>query len=300
MPKKARRPFFDKDKIARQVSQTLGDSVRSTFIAYLGDPTTLEVEVTIDQADHAGMYFIHGVSAQNFAITGNEGSSTDDKSYVTTAFMTPNTILPGQMIYGTAVKVKRENGLFTITDLAGIQAAEYLYGLKDRIQRSVDISQIDFGLLKPTSPESFRFVISGARYYLDGVAYDAPTVESQDFSTEIPGTPGLAKAYLIEFNPVDLSITYTSSLSFTNNAQHSSVFSHYPKNVSLSKFACGWLKIYNGMASIGINDLYSGQEFLNKVSTPIPTAATLFPLILTIAAEVVVDDDGEVMWIESV
>ncbi len=297
MPAKG-KPLFDPEKIAAAVSSTLGDSIRGTFIAYLGDPTTQLVEVSIDQADHAGTFYIHGISAQNQSITGNEADTTDDKQYVTTALMTPNTIPPSLMIYGTPVRIKKINGVYVIDDLDGIPAAEYLYGIKDRLQRSVDISQFDFGLIRPSNPLSFKVIVSGARYYLDGVAYDVPTLESDDWISEVPAAVGMAKAIQVKLNPTIPSLSFVISAQFENNVQHSIVFGNYPKTIELSLFSCGWVKIYNGQKAINVVDIYAGQEILNKISTAIPTPATFFPLIVSAAAEVVVDDDGNVVWSE--
>lgn len=298
MADKRRQPIIDKTKLANEVARLHGDSIRGTFPAYLGDPETKQVEVPIDQSDNAGMYFIHGISSQNYALADDEEEADDDKQYVTTAFMTPNKIMPGQLIYGTPVRIKKVGNRFIIVDLDDIPAAEYLYGVKDRLQRSIDVSQIDYGLIRPTNPKAFKVLVSGARYYLDGIAYDVPTLESVAFDDEIPTTLGRAKAVQILVDPTVPELQYVWSAQFVNNFQHSTVFPNYPNEVPKELFSAGWVKVYNGMVAVDIVDCYSGQEYLNKTSTPIPTPGSLFPLMISAAGETVVDDDGEVVWYE--
>lgn len=293
-----RKPIFDVDQIANQVARSFGDSIRGSMLAYLGDPISKLVEVPLDQADHAGTYYIHGISAENLAITGEESQTTDDKQFITTASMTPNKISPGLLLYGTPVYIKRSGSDWVIVDLAGVAASEYLYGVKERLQRSVDVSQIDYGLIRPSNPQSFRVIVSGARYYLNGIAYDVPTLTSSDFQSEVPGSIGQAKACRLLLNPITEVLSYQWSSQFANNVQHSICFPNYPNTAETSLFSCGWVKVYNGMVSIGIDDIYAGQEYLNKQEQLPPEPSQLFPKILVIAGEVVTDDDGEVMWIE--
>lgn len=285
--------LFDPNIISANVQELFGDEVRDELHMYLGNPATGEIVVPMELADHPSMVYVHGVSVQNLILTDNEDDATDDKQFLTSALLTPEKINPGLLIFGTPVKVKLSNGIFKITELDDIPAAEYLFGLKERLQRSVDISQFDYGLLRPSDPPSLKAIVTTARYVLEDEAYFVPTLETIDFTSEVPNiSSGLGKAVLIQLDPITNSLDYTYGGTFDNNEQHYLVFSNYPNVIDPDKFVIGWIKLYTGMTKIQIADILPSQEILNKSAASI---VGIVPAIVTAGGDPVVSD-GDLVW----
>jgi hypothetical protein len=181
MAKRPRKPVIDPAAFAQGLVMRAGDRLRRERIMRLGDPETGEVFLPQGIANFPGEVWLHelGGSAPS---PDADGALEDDPRAATTGLLKPNTIPRGQQIYGTAVLVKRKAGLLEVTDLAGVLATEYLYGLRERSQNSTDISEFDFGLLRPTAPPSMRVLVTGARYTIGNAVYDVGTLSSVDLS----------------------------------------------------------------------------------------------------------------------
>lgn len=271
-----------------------GDSIRDSFLMDLGNPFTGKVEIRLeDGAEMPGLVWVHNRTAQNLAISGDYQTGTDDKTTVTRALLKPNTISDDYKVYGTPVYVKEVNGVLEITDLGGMAAVEYLYGLKARPQRSIDVSQFDYGLLRPTSPPGAKIMSSPFRPTLDSVVYDIPALLSinliEGYATGL--SVGQARAIMIEVEPTAPEFKYTAGSIFTDTTHVRAFPGFYPKNITRGRFLLGYVKLYFEIVSININDIYPAQEVYSKETIAgvavLDTIVTQFGEIVTAFGKVV-------------
>lgn len=232
----------------------------------LGNPLTGAVDIPITEAEMPGLVWVHARTGQNTAISGDYSAPDDDKQTATRALLKPNTISDELKLYGTPVYVKQRGGLLEVTDLGGAAAVEYLFGVKARPQRSIDLSQFDYGLIRPTNPASPKLDISPFKPTLDSVAYDVPALQTSDLVAAYAGSlsTGQARAVMIELDPVAPAIYYTAGTAFTNTTHKLAFSTYYPKTVTRGRFLLGWVKLYYEMVSISINDIYHAQEIYSK------------------------------------
>ncbi len=255
--------YFDPDNIATIVEKLLGDSIRDDLSMYLGDPSNPDGDIVIalDTADHPGLVWVHGATGSRAEIDGEPAD--EDRQFVTAALLPPNRLPDEAIQFGTPVRVRRRGGSFEIVDLNGLEAVEFLLGLKKRPQRSVDISQVDLALIRPTAPASMRIVVSGFPCVVSNVAYLVPTLESDELTTYRPSFVGKAKAVMVEVDPLTNTLVLTPGAEFTNTT-HAQAFASYPQQVSQGRILAGWVKVYEGMDHIVIADILHAQELLNK------------------------------------
>lgn len=294
-------PIIDVELMSDILAQELGDSIRDLVPARLGHPITGDVEIDLANVDLPGSVYVHGIGNSG-ATPGSLGFGDedgvlqigDDQSF-TTALMLPNKIPPGLMVYNCPVLLKRKGELYYVEDLNGIIAIEFLFGLKERLQRSVDISQFDYGLLRPATPPSLRVMVSRARYNFDGTIYDIPALLSDSLEAHVPGS-GLARAVRLDVRVADKTLVITAGdTTFDESLSHEAGFDdYYPKVVPTGQFVSGWVKLYGGMQQILIPDIYWGQELYTKTS-PNLTIPDVLNSVVTVAGEVVVSD-GKIVW----
>lgn len=280
-------------ELSKLIVDIMGDSIRKPYLMDLGNPLTHEVDIDLAHAEHPGLVWVHARRGNNLVISGQPELSDDDKETATRALILPNKIPDDMRIYGTPVYVASHEGLLTVFDLGGMAAVEYLYGLKNHPQRSIDISQFDYGLIRPTAPPGATILTSPFKPTLDGVAYDVPALQSIDLITEYGfiATDGEAKAVKIEVDPVTATQHYEVSSLFTDTT-HKLAFSNYPQTVTPGRFLMGWVKLYKDMSRITVNDIYAAQEIYSKDSI---SGYTILDSVITCAGAVVTSGGG-LVW----
>ncbi len=287
-----------RERIAAMTAQAVGEGLRESTIYYLGNPLNGLVTIPLDQSESAGMVWIHGTAGDNAAISGQESArENDDKQFIGRALMNPDKVPDGVAIYGTPVYVKQVRGGYEVDGLAGVQAAEYLYGLKDRLQRSVDVSQIDMGLTRPTSPPSSKVIVTQFPCVLNNVAYFVPALLSSDLiAAYAPVTAGQAVAVKIEVDPATETLHYEAGAAFTNMTHKQAFNTYYPKDIDPARLLSGWVKIYSGMTIIQIEDILHAQSLITGGGGV--DMATIAASVLVDRAGDIVTADGEIVWIE--
>lgn len=256
--------MLDRDHIKASVAAVLGDSVRLPDHMVLGHPETGEVWVA--SPEHAGQVWVHRASEAYPTIETNP-IRTDDQTGVTTALLKPNTIDRRYVIFGTAVKCVMVDGFYTVIDLDGIAAAEYLFGLNNRPQSSVDISQLDYGLLRPTTPASWRVMVTAAKYTVGGAIYSVPTLQTDNLQAYINNLlPGQARAVQVLVDAQTPALEVVVSDVFANSTIHDNVFINYPNVVGSNRYSAGWVKVYAGQTAITLDDLLPAPEILSKAA----------------------------------
>lgn len=256
--------MFERGQIAAYVANVMGDSVRRPDHMVLGHPQTGEVWVATPE--YAGQVWVHR-AGEAYPTTETNLIRSDDQTGVTTALLKPNTVDRRYVIFGTAVTCGMIDGFYTVIDLDGVAAAEYLWGLNNRPQSSVDISQFDYGLLRPTQPTSWRVMVTAARYNVGGAIYNVPTLQSGSLATYINNLqPGQARAIQVLIDPQTAALEVSVSDIFANSTVHDSVFTNYPNVVSGERYNAGWVKVYAGQSSIVLDDLLPAPEILSKAA----------------------------------
>lgn len=244
-------------ELEQAIASTLDDSIVDSQPARLGNPTmaagTDRINVPLTEVDTPGMVYIYGIEsdpqAVSMALNSGKGQVTGK-----------------DLVYGAFIRVKRVGRQWYVDGVDAKPQAEYLYGVTIREQSRIVLSQFDLGLLQPTTPtRSMKAVVSGAIYYKDNLPYMVAAQETHDFTSDVPGTTGQAKAVLVTINPVTGALAYTVGSAFDMTLSHISAFSFYPQNNDNSLFTVGWVKLINGMTAIfeGAHIL-SAQELLNK------------------------------------
>lgn len=258
--------MFTRKDVAQIVYDLFGESILEEFSMNLGHPQTGEVEIDISESESPFMVWVHGVSGVITAIDGDVTDDEEDKSTWTRALCKPDAVQSGLLIYGAPVKVQRTRNGLKVAGLDDTRAAEFFYGLKERLQRSVDLSQMDTGLIRPTQPATARVLVTAYRCVLNDTAYSVPTLQSPDLIAAYePGlSAGQAKAIMIESDPATATLYLTASAAFNDTTHELAFAANYPVTVAAGRFLHGWVKIYEGMEIITIPDIFAGQEFYGK------------------------------------
>lgn len=280
-------------QLARVITQTLGDSIREPFLMDLGDPITGDVDIELSRAEHPGLVWVHARRGENQTISGQPGLSDEDKETATRALITPNKIPDDLRIYGAPVYVVQRAGVLTVFDLGGMAAVEYFANFKNHNQRSVDISQFDYGLIRPTAPPGKTVIISPFRATLDGIAYDIPPLQTGDLidAYGFVATQGEARAVKIEVDPKTNTLYYQGTSPFTDNT-HPLAFPNYPHTITAGRFLLGWVKMVKDMTRITVNDIYPAQEIYSKDSI---SGYEVLNSVVTVAGLPVISD-GKLVW----
>lgn len=289
------------DGLSDAIAEAHGDSIKAETLYDLGNPFTGKVQIELAQAEMPGLVWIHNHVTTNTVVSGQPELVTDDANIEdaqspTRALLLGDKIPDDLLIYGVPVFVKEQAGVLTVTGLGGVMAAEYLYGLKNHPQRSIDVSQFDYGLIKPTAPPSGKVLLSSFRPALDGFVYDVPTLVTIDLIDTYGAfvlPQGIAKAVKIEVDPATNILYYTVGSTFLDTT-HKLAFEggYYPKTITAGHYLYGWVKLYGRMTVIGVNDLYPAQELFSKAS--ISGFAALATMV-TCAGDVVTSN-GQVVW----
>ena len=283
-------------EIANELEQVLGDAIRDHELVLIGHPTRWanghqywrDGELGVD-TDTAGMMWVHPIGKP---IDDNE---TGVDAGIPFLVLNDGGIDDSQSAFGTPVKIKRQGGVKVIDGLAGDIGTEYYHNVKVRNQRSVDISQLDYALLKPTDPPSLSVFWSGAKLTLATTAYDADPRPTADLYSPAPSS-GNALYVMIEYDPVANDFVYTRGSAFafdptSKTPQHAQAKANRPSTINAARFLCGWVRIFNGMVNVLIGDIVNAQEFLHKGS---PNASIERGLIVT-SEGLVLTDRGAVV-----
>lgn len=242
------------------------DAIETPRVKALGHPlrknTNNPVKAILNEdTDTPGMVWVHEIgedAATSFAMVLNSGIGKlgDD-----------------ELIYGTPVKILKDS----IYGLADYEAAEYLEGVSVRPQRSIKISQLDIGLLKPTNPPSMSVILSEATYVI-GSAVHRVNDMSITFSSITPNVDE-ATPVMISIDPTTGIVTLTEGDTFVylpdvRHPDHRDAFvPFYSKVVPSGGHLCGWVRIYDGQEAIELFDIFAAQEILNKGSSGVPVIA---------------------------
>lgn len=241
---------LDIKRITDAVQGTFGEAIIQATLYRLGNPITSEVKIAPGQRQRPGEVWVHrpGNDPQNAIRVLNIG---------------PGRLPDEKLLYGAFVLVKTQNGLPMITGEAP-ENSYYTDGAPAAPQRSISAQQLDFGLMKPTDPASMKCLVSGWQYQLNGTIYRVPSLLTADFTANVPSA-GLARAVLVELDPVTNTFTNTVGSTFSNTLGHTDAFAtYYPKTVNNSRFAVGYVRLQNGQTTIVQDDILPAQELLNK------------------------------------
>jgi len=166
--------------------------------------------------------------------------------------------------------------------------ALYREGVPVRPQRPINISQFDVGLLRPMYPVVMRCIVSEAAYTLGNLRYLVLNRDTKDFTADIPVTVGLAVGILVEIDPATGTLYYTTGTTFNTNLTLKDVFNvNLIKTVQPGRFASGWVKLYNGMTAITINEVLAAQEVLAKSGSGASDIVTYRGQVVTFNSQVV-------------
>jgi hypothetical protein len=179
----------------------------------------------------------------------------------------------------------------------GLAAAEYLFGLNNRPQTSIDISQFDFGLLRPTSPASWRVMVTAAMYNAAGQVRSVPTLQSDSLQSYLTGLlPGQALALQVLVDPVTPALELVASATFTDSTLHDNVFSSYPVAVPADRYNAGWVKMYAGQGIVAQEDILPAPEVLSKAAGTGGGAIVQQPEEITFVANVFAGHQA--LWVD--
>lgn len=136
-------------------------------------------------------------------------------------------------------------------------------GVPLRPQSPIDLSQLDYGLLRPTNPPSLRAIITDALRTLEQTVYRTPTLVTKDFTADLPVANAIAVQ--ITLDPTTNTLTYTLSSGFSASLPLVEAFQDFlPKTVSSSAFLIGYVKLYAGQTAITRDDLLPATEIIAK------------------------------------
>lgn len=292
---------FDKSKFVAQVQGIAGTHFKRPRRALLGNPITGEVKIPKADADYPGQVWLHE-AATPYAQVDTDGTAREDDSVsIFTGFLKANTIPKSQLVLGLPVLIKPMGNIWEVVDQDGIAAAEYLDDSPDLAVRGIDISEIDYGLVRPTNPPSMRVLITEALYNPDGSVYYAGTKQSDNLTQYRSGlAAGKARAVQILLDPVTGALSYNASNPFTDNrdsetglSDHRALFAFYPNTVPSALFNIGWVKVYYNMTAVQMTDILPGGEWFTKTGS----AGAIIDLILTDEdGNILVDDAGNVLY----
>lgn len=252
------------DQLRAGVKSVLGDSIRNVRIVRLGNPLKYAVNARDpirarmpDDTEIPSMIWVH---------------EEDENKQPTSIYLVQNggvgKIADTDLIYRNPIYVKQENGSYITSGTAGYNSEEYTFGTVVRPQRSIDITQFDVALLRPTNPVSMACQITEFTAVVGGVAYLVPVLLTTSLTSYISGS---ARAVRITVNPATKVISYTAGSTFTYNLDrddptHQAAFANYPATIPDTEVLIGWVRLYAGMTVITQRDILSAQELISKAS----------------------------------
>ncbi len=260
----------DFSDITLETEMVVGDKLRGEMLMCLGNPVTKEVDVPIDRVGRPGLVYLHKPVGSMIEVSGGD---TDESGEAPEFGVLKPGLIPVQMVtYGTYVDIKKVGRDYVIQGINKDLGNEFFYNFKERIQRPIDLSLFDAGLIWPTVPSSASVQVTAYPAVLNNVAYWPPTKQAVDLiAAYAPLTAGQAVAVMIESDPITGALTYTASSAFTNPAnandpltEHRSVFINYPKTINGNRFLMGWVKVYAGQLTIELRDILHAQELFGK------------------------------------
>lgn len=250
---------LDYGELEKAIGGAFGDAIVAPVSARLGNPNLPaggnRIDVPLTVVDTPGMVWIRGVG--------------DDPQAVSMALNSgPGQLQEQDKIFGAFVLVRQQGKLWVMAGPDYARQAEYLYNVPIRAQSRIILGQLDIGLLQPTSPDrSMSAVVSGAIYYIDGLPYLVQPQQTHDFTSDVPGTVGQAKAVLVTIDPTTETLAYTVGSAFDMTLSHVTGFSFYPQNSNPALFTVGWVKLVNAMTAIFESQhILAAQEILNKTT----------------------------------
>lgn len=294
------RIYFDGEAFVDQATALAGQHLRRWKRARLGHPVTGAVRIPRAEADYPGQVWLHESGTAYAQVDTGDSAREDDSISAFTGLLKPNTIPKSQIVFGLPVLIKEIGGIWEVADTDGLDAAQYLDGVPEMALRSVDISELDYGLLRPTNPTTMVVLVTEALYTIGGALYAPPTLQSPDLSSYTSGlTVGAARALQILIDPAAATLAVVASAPFPDNrdaltgiSDHAALFAFYPKTTSSSLFNAGWVKVYANMRAIELADIWVRPELLAKSG-----GAGVIDLILTDEdGNVLVDDNGNVLY----
>ncbi len=261
---------IDFSDITQETELVVGDKLRNELLMCLGNPITKEIPVPITVVGRPGLVYVHKPVGSVLEVSG--GNTDNSGEAPEFAVLRPGLIPPQMVTYGTYVNIKKQGLDYIIQGINEKLGNEYFHGFKERIQRPIDMSLLDAGLVWPTVPSSGSVLVTAYPSVLNNIAYWPPILETINLiDTYVPGTTGQAVAVMIESNPATGALTYTASSAFANPkatndplTEHRSVFSNYTKTVNSSRFLLAWVKVYAGQETVELRDILHAQEIFGK------------------------------------
>lgn len=237
---------IDVERIKRLAKQAVGSSITESIPARLGHPVpasvTDPIKVPETIAGAPGYVYIRGIAdsdagdLQGVSMALNEGTGKLRRE---------------DMVYGAFIRVrKRKNGGFIVDGTDTESNAQYMGKLVVHPQTSTVLSQFDNGLLQPTQPPSMKAGVGYGTYRYLGRVCRVVSQMTKDFTADVPGTAGQARAVAVEVNPVDNTLFYTNGSTFTATLTDQEAFDGGYLPQPSNALMCGWVKLVNGMTAI--------------------------------------------------
>lgn len=263
---------FDFSDLGPLFADVLGDSVRERRIFCLGHPGRRAVSDPINavmgqDTDVPGMVWVHPLTVR---IPG-QAEDTSESPPRQALNEGRGKIRDEDLIYGLPVYVRKDGKIDVLDGPADYLAAEYLYKVKVRPQRSIDLGQFEYFLLKPTQPASRTLMFTGGYAVLDTQIYQiVPRLTSDLITVAGSLSAGEAIAVQVSLDVETDTLYYTLGTAFTFNAatglpSHATAWAtYYPNTLVGRRFLLGWARIYSGMTQISQADVVPAQELVGK------------------------------------
>jgi hypothetical protein len=125
-----------------------------------------------------------------------------------------------------------EGGRFLVTKTFDVFATEYYEGVPGTIQNTTSIRTIDYLRLQSQPVPSMTTLISAGVAEDDAELWQITPKQTKDFTSDLPGTAGLARAVLVEVDPSTGSLFYTNGTLYayddtTGLPTHETAFNTY-------------------------------------------------------------------------
>lgn len=258
-------------------SDVLGDSIKESRIYLLGhpgrraDPDPINAIVGRD-TDVPGSVWIHPLTTR---IPGQDPETSEEPPRMALN-EGKGKIRDDDLLYGLPVYVRKDGRYDTIDGPAGYLAAEFLYKVKVRPQRSIDISQFDYMLLRPTNPATGSLIFTGGYPILNNDIYQLLPRLTIDLVATYGGGAlgtGKAKAVQVSVDAATGTLYYTAGAAFDFNPntglpEHATTWTtYYPQILVEQRFLLGWVRIHKTMTTINQTDILPAQELVSKAGT---------------------------------
>lgn len=274
---------FDFSDLGPLFADVLGDSVRERRIFCLGHPGRRALSDPINalmgqDTDVPGMVWVHPLTVR---IPG-QAEDTSESPPRQALNEGRGKIRDEDLIYGLPVYVRKDGKIDVLDGPADYLAAEYLYKVKVRPQRSIDLGQFEVFLLKPTSPATRAAMFTGGYAVLDTQIYQiAPRLTTDLITAAGALSSGYAAAVQVSLDVETDTLYYTVGTAFAFNAatglpNHATAWTtYYPKTLTGRRFLMGWVRIYYGMSQVTQNDILPAQELVGKAGGTTPVTSTI-------------------------